>query len=87
MDNEANANCDCADWNSSDISGSWNICLLQRYGTQLRRNLTPLINLPSPDTQPNKIAQLDMKIKFDENAGNDFQGDTFNLTMIFTLHQ
>jgi len=48
--------------------------------------LNPLI-LPSPDTQPNKITQLDMRIKFDEDAGNDFQGDTFNLTMIFTLKQ
>jgi predicted ribosomally synthesized peptide with SipW-like signal peptide len=25
--------------------------------------------------------------KFDENAGNNFQEDTFNLTMIFTLKQ
>jgi predicted ribosomally synthesized peptide with SipW-like signal peptide len=47
----------------------------------------PLVNLPSPDTQPNKTTQLDMRLKFDENAGNDFQGDMFNLTMIFTLNQ
>jgi predicted ribosomally synthesized peptide with SipW-like signal peptide len=47
----------------------------------------PLVNLPSPDTQPHGITQLDMRIKFDENAGNDFQGDTFDLTMIFTLKQ
>jgi predicted ribosomally synthesized peptide with SipW-like signal peptide len=48
----------------------------------------PLVNLPSPDMQPpTKITQLDMRIKFDEDAGNDFQGDTFNLTMIFTLKQ
>ncbi len=26
-------------------------------------------------------------LKFNENAGNDFQGDTFNLTMKFTLNQ
>jgi len=47
----------------------------------------PLVNLPSPDTQPHGITQLDIRIKFDENAGNDFQGDTFDLTMIFTLKQ
>ena len=48
----------------------------------------PLVNLPSPDMQPpTKITQLDMSIKFDENAGNDFQGDIFDLTMIFTLKQ
>jgi predicted ribosomally synthesized peptide with SipW-like signal peptide len=47
----------------------------------------PLINLPSPDTQPNKITQLDMALKFDIWAGDDFQGDTFNLTLIFTLNQ
>jgi hypothetical protein len=49
--------------------------------------MDPLINLPSPDTQTNKITQFEMRIKFDENAGNDFQGDTFNLTIIFTLKQ
>jgi len=48
----------------------------------------PLIDLPSPDTQPpNKITQLDMALKFDIWAGDDFQGDTFNLTLIFTLNQ
>lgn len=39
------------------------------------------------NTQPDKITQLDMSIKFDEDAGNNFQGDTFDLTMIFTLKQ
>ncbi len=28
-----------------------------------------------------------MKIKFNENAGNDFQGDIFTLSMVFTLWQ
>jgi hypothetical protein len=26
-----------------------------------------------------------MSIKFDQEAGNEFQGDTFALTMIYTL--
>ena len=28
-----------------------------------------------------------LSVKFSEEAGNDFQGDTFNLTMMFTLKQ
>ena len=28
-----------------------------------------------------------LSVKFSEDAGNDFQGDTFDLTMIFTLKQ
>lgn len=31
--------------------------------------------------------RLKMKIRFDENAGNDFQGDRLNLTVYFTLNQ
>jgi len=46
----------------------------------------PLVNLPSPDAQPEEYTHLDMRIKFDESAGNDFQGDIFDLTMIFTLN-
>ena len=30
---------------------------------------------------------FEMGVKFDETAGNDFQGDSFDLTMIFTLNQ
>jgi predicted ribosomally synthesized peptide with SipW-like signal peptide len=67
------------EWKINDANGDGKISLYEL-------KLDPLI-LPSPDTQPNKITQLDMKIKFDESAGNDFQGDTFNLTMIFTLEQ
>ncbi|MDI6631298.1 MAG: TasA family protein [Thermoanaerobacteraceae bacterium] len=46
----------------------------------------PVDNLPIPpiaDGQQN----FRLSVKFDENAGNDFQGDTLNLTMIFTLNQ
>lgn len=42
-----------------------------------------LDDLPAPDG----TAGFEMSVKFDENAGNDFQGDTFDLTMIFTLNQ
>jgi len=41
-------------------------------------------NLPPPDTFQYTFS---MNIKFNETAGNDFQGDTFNLTVIFTLNQ
>ena len=33
------------------------------------------------------IYDFEMSVKFDEDAGNDFQGDTFNLTMKFILNQ
>ncbi len=36
--------------------------------------------------EPEKNTRLNMTVKFDENAGNDFQGDTLNMTMIFTLN-
>jgi predicted ribosomally synthesized peptide with SipW-like signal peptide len=67
------------DWRISDtdMDGRITLCDLKQ---------DPLVNLPSPDTQPLKITQLDMRIKFDEDAGNDFQGDIFDLTMIFTLN-
>jgi predicted ribosomally synthesized peptide with SipW-like signal peptide len=68
------------DWRINDANGDGKVSLYEL-------KLDPLINLPSPDTQPLKITQLDMSIKFDENAGNDFQGDIFDLTMIFTLKQ
>jgi len=46
----------------------------------------PLDDLPASDDIEEEF-QVRMRLKFDENAGNDFQGDTFNLTMIFTLNQ
>jgi predicted ribosomally synthesized peptide with SipW-like signal peptide len=44
----------------------------------------PLDNLPLPDGWETRF---DMTLKFSEDAGNDFQGDTLNVTMIFTLNQ
>ena len=85
-------NIDCStgyDSNSKQTKDDWKINDANSDGkvSLYELKLDPLINLPSPDTQPNKITQLDMRIKFHEDAGNDFQGDTFNLTMIFTLKQ
>ncbi|TDA67768.1 MAG: hypothetical protein D9V47_09640 [Clostridia bacterium] len=37
--------------------------------------------------RPPGETRLKMKLKLDESAGNDFQGDTLNVTMIFTLNQ
>lgn len=42
-------------------------------------NLPPVPNLSEP--------KFEMGVEFAESAGNDFQGDVFDLTMIFTLNQ
>ena len=34
-----------------------------------------------------QFGRLDMIVQFNPNASNDFQGDTLNLTVIFTLNQ
>ncbi len=44
-----------------------------------------LDNLPPPI--PGSDTWFKMSVKFAETAGNDFQGDTFDLTMAFTLNQ
>lgn len=44
----------------------------------------PLDNLPLP---PGYTTDFDMTLKFSEDAGNEFQGDTLDVTMIFTLNQ
>jgi len=41
-------------------------------------------NLPAPDGD---LYTFRMTVKLDESAGNDFQGDTFDLTIYFTLNQ
>ncbi|MEW6769866.1 MAG: TasA family protein [Bacillota bacterium] len=45
----------------------------------------PLDNLPPPDGLLE--TQFDLTLKFRSDAGNDLQGDTLNVTMIFTLNQ
>jgi len=42
----------------------------------------PLDDLPPP----NGYTHFEMSVKFSDDANNDFQGDTFDLTMIFTLN-
>lgn len=44
----------------------------------------PLTQLPAPD---GATTENNFGVKFHELAGNDFQGDTFNLTMTYILHQ
>jgi len=46
----------------------------------------PVTGLPIPVVKDGGTF-FRLSVKFSENAGNDFQGDTFNLTMIFTLKQ
>lgn len=46
---------------------------------------SPLTNLLSPRKGGDEGTRFEMSVKFHEDAGNEFQGDTFNLTMIFTL--
>jgi hypothetical protein len=43
----------------------------------------PLVNLPSPQTGGGNGIRFEMSVRFDGNAGNEFQGDTFDLAMIY----
>jgi len=45
----------------------------------------PLTNLP-PGAQ-NEVIHFEMTVRFSSLAGNDLQGDTLNVTMIFTVRQ
>jgi len=47
---------------------------------------SPVTGLPIPYAGDVAIF-FRLSVKFSEDAGNDFQGDTFDLTMIFTLKQ
>ena len=68
-------------WKIEDVDGDGKQTL---YDLKYGNGGNGVDNLPPPDTFQYSFA---MNIKFDENAGNDFQGDTFNLTVIFTLNQ
>lgn len=46
----------------------------------------PLDNIPPPGGSY-AMGYFEMGVKFAESAGNDFQGDIFDLTMMFTLNQ
>jgi len=47
---------------------------------------SPVTGLPIPH-KANGGTFFRLSVKFSEEAGNEFQGDTFNLTMVFTLKQ
>ncbi|MEO0190928.1 MAG: TasA family protein [candidate division WOR-3 bacterium] len=64
------------DWQIEDKDGDGKITFYDLKNDKLD-------NLPAPDEETFYI----MDVKFAETAGNDFQGDTFDLTMIFTLNQ
>jgi predicted ribosomally synthesized peptide with SipW-like signal peptide len=65
------------DWNITDVDTDGKITLYDLKNA-------PVDNLPLPDGW---TTTFDMILKFSEYAGNDFQGDTLNVTMIFTLNQ
>jgi hypothetical protein len=70
--------------NSVMTSRDWQIQDVDRDGRITFYDLKkrPLKNLPSfPDDE----AGFEMSIRFHQNAGNEFQGDTFTLSMIYTL--
>jgi predicted ribosomally synthesized peptide with SipW-like signal peptide len=65
------------DWKINDVDLDGKITLYD-----LKND--PLDNLPLP---PSYTTNFDMTLKFSEDAGSEFQGDTLNVTMIFTLNQ
>lgn len=67
-----------ADWQIEDQNGDGKISFYDLKNDKLD-NLPPVTNLMTP--------QFETSVKFDEDAGNDFQGDIFDLTMIFRLNQ
>jgi len=66
------------EWQVQDVDGDGRVTFYDL--TQ-----SPLTNLPSPRKGDDEGTRFEMSVKFHEDAGNEFQGDTFNLTMIFTL--
>jgi hypothetical protein len=79
---------DCLTGKSGGIWGNkteWRIDDIDHDGRLTFYDLKndPLVNLPSPQTVNNNGIRFEMSIRFDQNAGNEFQGDTFNLAMIY----
>lgn len=66
-----------SDWRIDDKDGDNRITLYD-----LKHD--PSDNLPPPNGDQYTFR---MTVMFDPNAGNDFQGDTLNLTVYFTLNQ
>ncbi|MFA4871592.1 MAG: TasA family protein [Patescibacteria group bacterium] len=66
------------DWKIEDQNGDGKISFYDLKNDVLD-NLPPPVNMGMYD--------YEMGVKFANEAGNDFQGDIFDLTMIFTLNQ
>jgi len=73
-------------YNGTDYAGS--IVDVDTDGKKTFYDLknSPVTGLPTPYVADGATF-FRLSVKFSEDAGNDFQGDTFNLTMIFTLYQ
>ena len=67
------------DWRIQDIDNDGKI-------TFYDFKIDPLKNLPTPIRSWSRDWFM-LSVKFDENAGNDFQGDTFDLTVSFMAVQ
>jgi hypothetical protein len=63
------------DWRIQDVDRDGRVTFYD-----LKRR--PLKNLP---LVPDDEARFEMSVRFHQDAGNEFQGDTFTLTMIYTL--
>lgn len=66
------------EWHIQDVDGDGRI-------TFYDLKQSPLTNLRSPHKGGDDGTRFEISVKFHEHAGNEFQGDTFNLTMIHTL--
>lgn len=66
------------DWKIEDKNGDGKISFFDLKNDKID-------NLPAAPNSPPFLFR--MSVKFDEDAGNDFQGDTFDLAMMFTLNQ
>jgi hypothetical protein len=62
------------EWRINDVDGDNRLTFYD-----LKKD--PLVNLPRPDGSNG--SRFEMSVKFDSSAGNQFQGDTFDLTMFY----
>jgi hypothetical protein len=79
---------DCLTGKSTGITSKkkdWRIDDMDRDGRLTFYDLKkdPLVNLPPPQSCGNNGSYFEMSVRFDPGAGNEFQGDTFNLTMLY----
>jgi hypothetical protein len=71
-------NCHNADWRIQDADSDGRI-------TFYDLKQIPLTNLPSPRWGGIDGTRFEMSVRFHQDAGDEFQGDTLTLTMIYTL--